>query len=204
MRVFLDNNLWNYFADNEIDLLYYFPRESYELLITTHGKYEILQLVKEDKKYVKEFALKALNSAVREDAIFGFYSDLFPKDHQRASGFGVGRFCDKSESVVRSELLSKYSTFEKRKESQILFKQEADIELATRSKNSPVITFDANKSGPLRYALDQGWQVISLDVDRSKSIDSENFMQEIVTAVEVKKHNQLGLMRHAAECGMRR
>jgi hypothetical protein len=187
VRVFLDNNMWNYLADNEIDLLHYFPSNSYELFITTHGKYEILQLVTEDKQYVKEFALEALKSIVREDAIFGFYSDLFPKEYQRASGFGVGRWFDKSESLVKSELISKYGTSKKRKESQILFKEEADIELAARSKNSPVITFDANKSGPLLYALNQGWQVVSLDVDRSRSIPSSEFMQEIVSAVEAKK-----------------
>lgn len=186
MQVFIDNNLWNYFADNDIDLLYYFPRGAYELFITTHGKYEILQMVNEHKEHVKDFALKALMTSVQEDAIFGFYSDLFPKEYQRSSGFGAGRFCDKSEALVRSELLSKYSTFEKRKESQILFKQEADIELAIRSKNNPVITFDANKPGPLRYALEQGWQVISLDFDRSNNVAPENFMQEIVSAVESK------------------
>ncbi len=186
MRVFLDNNMWNYLADNKIDLLYYFPRNSYELFITTHGKYEILQLVKEDKQYVKEFALEALKSIVREDAVFGFYSELFPKEYQRSSGFDVGRWFDKSESLVKSELTSKYGTSEKRKESQILFKEEADIELAVRSKNSPVITFDANKSGPLLYALNQGWQVISLDVERSRNISSSEFMQEIVSAVDAK------------------
>jgi hypothetical protein len=187
VRVFLDNNLWDYFADNDIDLLYYFPKEAYELFITTHGKYEILQLVKEHKEYVKDFALKAFTTSVQEDPIFGFYSELFPKEYQRSSGFGAGRFCDKSEASVRSELLSKYGTFEKRKESQILFKQEADIELAVRSKNNPVITFDANKSGPLRYALEQGWQVISLDVARSKNVVPKNFMQEIISALESKK-----------------
>lgn len=190
MRVFLDNNLWDYFADNDIDLLHYFPRDIYELCITTHGKYEILQLVKEHKKYVRDFALKALGTSVQEDAVFGFYSALFPKEYQRSSGFGAGRFCSKSESLTRSELLSKYGTSEKRKESQILFKQEADIELASRSKENPVITFDANKSGPLRYALEQGWKVISLDVARSIDVVPEKFMQEIVSAVK-QKHNQV-------------
>jgi hypothetical protein len=190
VRVFLDNNFWDYLADNKVDILYYFPKESYELLITTHGKYEIFQLISEDKKYVKDFALKSLESTVREDSIFGFYSDLFPKEYQRNSGYGVGRFGDKSEALVRSELFSKYGSSQKRKESQILFKQEADIELATRSKNSPVVTFDANKSGPLRYALNQGWHVISLDVDRSKSIASDDFMREIVAAIEAIKNNK--------------
>ncbi|MDC9729844.1 MAG: hypothetical protein PSN04_11045 [Methyloprofundus sp.] len=186
MRIFLDNNLWNYLADNEIDLMYYFPANRYELCITTHGKYEIEQLVNENKQYIKEFALDALISTVREDSIFGFYSDLFPKEHQRSSGFGAGRFIDESESLLRTKLVSKYGTLEKRKETQILFKQEADIELAWRSKNSPVITFDANKSGPLLYALNQGWKVVSLDVDRSRKIPSGEFMQEIVSAVEAK------------------
>jgi len=190
VRVFLDNNFWDYLADNEVDILHYFPKGNYELLITTHGKYEIFQMVREDKKYVKDFALKAFEFAVREDPIFGFYSDLFPKEYQRSSGYGIGRFCDKSESLVRRELFSKYGSFQKRKESQILFKEEADIELAARSKNSPVVTFDANKSGPLRYALDQGWQIISLDIARSKNIASDDFMREIVAAVDDTKNTK--------------
>jgi len=155
------------------------------MYITTHGKYEIEQMVKKDKQHVKEYALDALRgSIVREDAIFGFHSDLFPEEHQRSKGFGSGRFIDRSEQLLRDEFRDRYGTDVKRKETQILFNQEADIELAWRSKDYPVITFDAKKRGPLRDALDQGFKVVSLDLKRSTEVSSDDFMQEIVSKIK--------------------
>ena len=187
LRIFLDNNFWDYLADNNVDLLHYFPKNLYELFITTHGKYEIIQLCRNDKQYVKEYALNTLGAIVKEDAVFGFHSDLFPVEYQRASGFGSGRFAEKRENTIRAEIFAKYGLHEKRKETQILFKQEADIELAVRSIDHPVITFDTHKKGPLLYALENGWKVIPLDSNRCNIIPSDDYMNEIVAAIESKR-----------------
>jgi hypothetical protein len=82
---------------------------------------------------------------VKIDAVFGFYSDLFPEQYQRSSGFSKGRFSNTLEGEIRTSLLKKFGSPEKRKESQILFKEEADIELAVRSKFHPVVTFDGQR-----------------------------------------------------------
>ncbi|MFT7373922.1 MAG: hypothetical protein ACI9T9_002622 [Oleiphilaceae bacterium] len=188
VRVFLDNNMWDYFADNEVDINEYFPENEFDLAITTHGKYEILQ-IPEHRSNVKAYALKALESVVKIDAVFGFYSDLFPEQYQRSSGFSKGRFADALEGEVRSSLLKKFSSTEKRKESQILFKEEADIELAVRSKFHPVVTFDANKNGPLLDALNNGWKVIGLNLKESRESSVRSFMDNLVELLNYQKHN---------------
>jgi hypothetical protein len=188
VRVFLDNNMWDYFADNEVDINEYFPENEFDLAITTHGKYEILQ-IPEHRSNVKAYALKALESVVKIDAVFGFYSVRFPEQHQRSSGFSKGRFSTTLEGELRTSLLKKFGYTEKRKESQILFKQEADIELAVRSKFHPVVTFDANKNGPLLYALNNGWKVIGLDLKESQESSVRSFMNNLVELLNYQKHN---------------
>lgn len=187
MRIFLDNNMWDYFADNKVDLLSYFPKSEYELFITTHGKYEIFQISDNKRQYVKDYALEALKSIVKVDSIFGYYNDLFPIEYQRTSGYDVGRYPNENENEIRSELFAKYGTYEKRKKSQILFKQEADIELAVRSKDYPVITFDVKKNGPLLDALNNKWKIIALDLKRSKTIAVDKFMLEIILNIKNKR-----------------
>jgi hypothetical protein len=147
LRVFLDNNLWDYLAENQVNLLQYVPESKYELCVTTHGKYEIFQPFRKEKIYVQEYALNALQAIVTEDSVFGFYNSLFPCEYQRSSGFGSGRFSDKNEETARKRIYDKHGTQKQRKKSQILFQEEADIELAVRSINHPVVTFDAKKKG---------------------------------------------------------
>lgn len=156
LRVFLDSNFWDYLTDHQVELLQYFPKSQYELCVTTHGKFEVLQPFPEGKMYVKEYALEALKTIVTEDAVFGFYSDVFPVEYQRSSGFGSGRFSDVYENIARKSIYAKHGTQKRRKKSQILFQEEADIELAVRSINHPVITFDARKKGPLYDAYHEG------------------------------------------------
>ncbi|MFD1006773.1 hypothetical protein [Oceanisphaera ostreae] len=186
MRVFLDNNMWDYFADNKVDINEFLPENEYELAITTHGKYEILQ-IPEHRMHVKEYALKALDNRVKIDAVFGFYSDLFPVEYQRSSGFSKGRLSSDSEGEVRASLIKKYGSTEKRKKSQILFKEEADIELAVREKFHAVVTFDANKNGPLLDALNNGWKVISLNLKDSRESSVRLFMANLVERLDYKK-----------------
>lgn len=187
LRVFLDNNFWDYLAENQVDLLKYFPEIQYELCVTTHGKYEIFQPFREDKMYVKEYALDALQSIVTEDAVFGFYSDLFPREYQRSSGFGSGRFSEKNEEIARKKIYQKHGTQKKRKASQILFQEEADIELAVRSINHPVVTFDARKKGPLCDAYHEGRKIIFLDRERSRSLSVDEFMNGILRTIDDTK-----------------
>jgi hypothetical protein len=187
LRVFLDNNLWDYLAENQVNLLQYFPESQYELCVTTHGKYEIFQPFRKEKIYVQKYALNALQTIVTEDSVFGFYSSLFPCEYQRSSGFGSGRFSEKNEGIARKRIYDKHGTQKKRKNSQILFQEEADIELAVRSINHPVVTFDAKKKGPLYDAYHEGQKIIFLNRERSLDLSVDEFMNEILRAIHDTK-----------------
>lgn len=187
LKIFIDNNFWDYLVDNNLSLESYFPEARFSLYITTHGKYEIFQMP-ETCCVVKDYAQKYLDSGmVKEDTIFGFYSDLFPEEYQRSSGFGKGRFSTTEEQVVLRELLEKYGTIEKRHDSQILFKQEADIQIAARSIFHPIITFDSKKKGALNYISKNEGKVIFLSRKESESISPSKFMENLLTRIDAYK-----------------
>ncbi|PKG39750.1 hypothetical protein [Psychromonas sp. Urea-02u-13] len=187
MKIFIDNNFWDYLVDNNLSLESYFPKVRFSLYITTHGKYEIVQMP-ERCSTVKEYAQRNLHSGmVKEDAVFGFHSDLFPEEYQRSSGFGKGRFSTTEEQAILRKLLEKYGTIEKRHDTQILFKQEADIQIAARSMFHPIITFDAKKKGALNYMSKNGGKVVFLSRKESESISPSKFMRNLLRRIDVYK-----------------
>lgn len=186
MIIFIDNNMWDYLSINEINLTDHLPPDKYKILITTHGRYEIEQMKSEDSQKTKSYALSALGSLVFEDPIFGYKINTIPDNEQRNSGYGAGRHFTPCESYAFRILRERFWKGKKRKESQILFQEEADIALASRSIQYPVITFDAHKNGPLKYALEMGWNIIHLCHTHSKSIPPKAFMNDIVRKLEDK------------------
>jgi len=187
LRIFIDNNFWHYLFDNDLRLENYFPESCYSVYITTHGKFEILQMP-EHCSDLKKYAQKYLQSGtVKEDAIFGFRSDIFPERYQRSAGFGKGRFSTIEEQVILRDLLEKYGTNEKRNDTQILFKQEADIQIAVRSMFHPIITFDVKKKGALNYVSKNGGKVVFLSRKESEFIPPGKFMENLLTRLETYK-----------------
>ncbi len=157
----------------------------YKLCITKHGEFEIQQMPSSCDD-LKEYVRKYLEQYVKIDSIFGFYNPELPKDEQRYSGFGEGRFISDDESREYKDLSKKYGTSKKRKETQILFKQEADVALAIRAKNNVVLTFDV-KNGPLKEISGKGGKVIFLNVQESKNISSDRFMSALLSEIEKYK-----------------
>ncbi len=184
MNIFFDNNVWDYLYSKYVDIATYFPKSKYSLYITTHGKYEILQMPLRCNG-LRGYVEKALISLVREDAIFGYYNDFFPVEQQRLSGYDVGRYISSSELLLKRELFKKYGSTEKRKNSQILFKQEADIELASRSIEHTILTFDCKK-GPLLDAKNRGGKIIFLDRVKSEKLPVEMFMKEVISLIDTE------------------
>jgi len=114
MNVFIDNNVWNYFFENQIQIDLYFPKEEFKLFITQQGEYEVEQMPDSCaglKKYVKD----CLKIYVTVERIFGFYNPSLPADQQRVAGFDQGRFSSDRENIVRSDLHSKYGSQKKTK-----------------------------------------------------------------------------------------
>ena len=185
MNIYIDNNVWNYFFENDINLESYFPKNEFSLLITTHGRFEVQQMP-DSCLDMKQYIETSLSLYVSVDGIFGFYDPSLPDNEQRVCGFDQGRFTSLEESSIRSELQIKYGTKKKRKETQILFQQEADIELASRSTQGVVITFDV-KRGPLLEAKEKGGNVVMLSSNEASKLPVEQFMKKLLDAIKNKK-----------------
>ena len=181
-RIFLDNNMWDYFYRFKIDISHYFPEEKFTLFISKQGRYEIDQ-APSSKEEFKQFVYSHLTNTVNEDHIFGFHNDQLPDDEQRISGFGMGRFTSCEENQARDFLYQKFGTNDKRKTKNILFKQEADIELGALSMaNNIVISFDS-KNGPLKEASKCGGKVIFLNKEKSEETSVDKFINDLLSQI---------------------
>ncbi|MBM7454319.1 hypothetical protein HNR62_000143 [Oceanisphaera litoralis] len=137
-NIFIDNNAWDIFVDQNLDLSVELPPEEFNLKITREAEFEILQMPKEKREYVERYISQ---KTIKTDSFFGFYDESLPPNEQRNGGFDVGRFIDPEEArLIQGETIgpSKRPTG--------LLKNEADVSLAARSLHSFVITCDGKKA----------------------------------------------------------
>jgi len=177
MNIFIDNNVWDQLFLRNVDLNIYFPEDKYSIFVTSQGVFEVAQ-IPSTKKELKKYIEKYINDYVMEDSIFGFNDPNLPSDEQRVSGFGFGRFGSVVENRIRTKLASKYESTKKRKASQILSSQEADIELATRSIDNIVLTLD-KKAGPLKDAKELGGNVVFINLSEIEGLSADEFVNYI-------------------------
>lgn len=181
MNIFIDHNVWDQLFGRNVDLNACFPKDKYSIFVTSQGILELEQ-TPDTKLELKKYIEKYIKDHVVEDSIFGFNDPCLPSDEQRVSGFGLGRFGSPVENEIRSKLASKYGSKKKRKATQILYAQEADIELATRSIDNIVLTLDV-KTGPLRDAKELGGNVLFINLSEVDGLNSEEFVKYIKTKV---------------------
>ena len=175
-RIYLDNNVWDFAYQNDIDLMAYFPPHKFSLAISKHGRFEINQMT--NRPYtvgLKKYIFSLLGSDVEEVHTFGFKDSRYSDDEQRSSGFGVGGFSSAFENNERERLNALFGGQGKRKEGLILNKQEADIELGALSVHHYVLTLD-KKPGPLKSASENGGNVIFLN-ELSPALDPSVLQQ---------------------------
>lgn len=161
ITVYLDNMIWDFLFERNLDLAVELPSEEFSVLLTREAEFEI--------RPIPFDALKAFihatidRCAIRTDTFFGFYDPSLPEAEQRVAGWGTGRWASREEIAFIDQQKSRLGVT-KRKTN--LYGNEADISLAARSFQSVVLSMD--KTGPLNDAGLQGGTVVSLgDYDRS-------------------------------------
>ena len=153
--LFLDSNIWNFLHRRGLDLCAELPPEEFTLAITREGEIEL-----PDQGELRDYINGEIEKCgVKTDAFFGFYNPDVPMDKQRAGGFDFGRFATYEDIANMKKLAEKRPTGSARPNG--LYKQEADISLATRAFSSIVLTLD-KKPGPLKDAFLDGGKVIFL------------------------------------------
>lgn len=147
LQIFIDNNAWDVFFEESIDLVMELPSPDFSLHITREAEFEIPSMPQPKREYVERI-LKS--GKIHTDKFFGFFDASLAPEVQRVGGFGDlndpnvgGRFIEKTESdLIQSESASVGPGWRPTG----LLKNEADVSLAARSLHSVVLTCDGKKA----------------------------------------------------------
>jgi len=159
--IYLDNNVFDFLYEKQIDIVKEFSKDRFCLHITKEIKFEtepILDITKQ------QFIQSLIDKDIKITSFFGFFDDRHSSEKQRAGGFNIGVFSNKENESYRKELNEKFLK-EIKNPKHDLYKEEADIDLAVRSISNIVLTFDKKenkKKGPLNDAYEKGYKVVFL------------------------------------------
>jgi hypothetical protein len=161
--IFIDNNVFDFLFDKDIDICKEFPKENYNLYITKEVKFETEPIPNKEKS---AFIDNLLNKCITIKPFFGFSNPNHTADKQRAGGFGEGYFSTAENELFRKELNQQFPN-QKKNSKHDLYTNEADIDLAVRSIDSIVLSFDdkqgkGKSKGPLNIAFEKGYKVVFL------------------------------------------
>ncbi len=157
VKIFLDNNVFDFLYEKKIDIFQEFLKDGYEICMVKEVDFES-ELISDPNKC--EF-VRALKDKIILKQYFGFYDDRHESSKQRVGGFDNGEYMSCDEGVYYKELLSKFHKSDEKRKTD-LYKNEADIILAVRSIKNIVLTND-KKKGPLKNAFDKGYNIIFLN-----------------------------------------
>ena len=163
--IYLDNNIFDFLYETNIDIVHEFPKELFRLCITKEIKFETEPIQDIAKQ---QFIQKLIEKDIKIVSFFIFSDPRHPFDKQRGG-------CWDDDSAVwdddaeeneqyRAELNKKFLV-EIKNTKHDLYKEEADIDLAVRSIKNIVLTFDKKehkKKGPLNDAYEKGYKVVFL------------------------------------------
>lgn len=171
INVYIDNNVWDFLFERQLDLAVELPREEWRLCITRETEFEVSSI---PSKKLKDFiASTVAKCGIRTDAFFGFNDDGLPPDEQRVGGWDIGQWASPEEVAFAAQQKTALKT---KKRPTKLHQGEADISLAARSLHSVVLSLDA-KTGPINDAYKQGGRVVFLtDFDKS-GLSLANFIK---------------------------
>jgi hypothetical protein len=166
ISVTLDNNVWDFLYQSEVNLKNVFPRERFALFITREVEIET-EAIPPTKLGLREYIARSTEDANIQTAwTFGFDTGESPI---RRGTLGQSTFQSQLESDIRKELLQFIHATPK---GSGLHRNEGDISVALASFFSIVLTMEKGKAGPLQFARENGGQILqlSLNVDAAKHL----------------------------------
>ncbi|MCR6631388.1 MAG: hypothetical protein NVV74_15825 [Magnetospirillum sp.] len=153
ISVYIDNNVWDFLFDRNIDLSVELPREEFCICLTREAEFEIPPMPADKRAFVEEMVRAC---GVRTDAYFGFFDETLPSHEQRVAGFDQGRFATPEEVAF---LAQQRTPIGGKKRPSGLYKNEADASIAARAMArrfaSIVLSLDKDR-GPINRAYQQG------------------------------------------------
>jgi hypothetical protein len=157
----LDNNVWNFLYDRNIDLAVELPRERFAILITREVEIETLAIPAATKTALKQFIARTVaDCGIATTWVFGF--DSGGPGPQRYGGFDQGEWQSQTEREFYDAIRQQYLSNQSLKKS-LLNGNEGDAAVAARSFSSIALTCESpGKAGPLRFAAEHGGKILYL------------------------------------------
>ena len=186
ISVYIDNNVWDLLFELKIDLSTELPDDEFRLCLTREAEFEIPP-IPDEKIELKKFIIDSIERArVKTVPFFGFYDENLPASEPRFAGFDKGVFAEESQAkFIKHQCDKKKDEEEKNKGGKDkkrptgLFKDEADIAIASRSLIDVIITLDT-KNGPIRYAYQEGGCVVYLNEFKQSHLSLSDFIKSMI------------------------
>jgi hypothetical protein len=162
IAITLDNNVWNFLYDRNVDLALELPCDTFAIFITREVEIEILAIPATiSKSALKDFVARTItNCDITTRWVFGF--DAGGPGPQRYGGFDQGVWQAQTEGEFYEAIRKQYLTNRGMKKS-LLNGNEGDAAVAAQSFSSIALTCESpTKAGPLRYAAEHGGKIVHL------------------------------------------
>jgi hypothetical protein len=158
IAVTLDNNVWHFLSQKELNLALELPPDEFAIYIPREVEIEAEKTPVDVKGYI---ARTIADCGIKTTSVFGFAREA--SGHQRHGGFGQGTFQSQTEREFYAAISERFLVGRREKGSG-LTENEADAAIAAQSFFSIVLTCESRKvNGPLRYAADHGGKILYLD-----------------------------------------
>jgi hypothetical protein len=159
--------VWDFLFLKQIDLAMELPQKEFAIFITREVEIETLAIPATDpsKTALRDFIARTIAGCeTRTTSVFGFAGP----DPQRLGGFGQGTWQSQTEREFYAAIRERFLLGKSEKNSR-LTGNEGDAAVAAQSFFSIALTCERpNKSGPLRFAKENGGKVLYLeDFDQS-------------------------------------
>jgi hypothetical protein len=176
IAITLDNNVWNFLYDRNIDLALELPSEKFAIFITREIEIETSAIPTATKSVLKDFIARTIaDCGITTTWVFGF--DLGPPETRRYGGFGQGVWQSQTEREFYEAIRQQYLANKGMKKS-LLNGNEGDAAVAAQSFTSIALTCESPvKPGPLRYAAEHGGKVLYLADFAASGLSLRNYVE---------------------------
>ena len=162
IAITLDNNVWDFLFDRDIDLASQLPPDRFAIFITREVEIEKDHIPNDDsKKPLRQYIDRAIaTSNIETTSVFGFASE--GNGPVRVGGFGQGTWQSQTEREFYDAIRQPFLEGRGLRKSE-LSNNEGDAAIAAQSFFSIALTSEfPEKRGPLRFAAEHGGKVLYL------------------------------------------
>jgi hypothetical protein len=178
VAITLDNNVWNFLFNGNVDLVSELPPDRFAIYITREVEIETFAIPdRESKKELKDYIATTIAACgIKTTSIFGFAHE--GPGPQRHGGFDVGVWQSQTETEFYAAIRHRFLVGKSEKNSK-LFDNEGDAAVAAKSFSSIVLTCERpNKPGPLSFAAAHGGKVLYLHGFEQSGLTLREFIED--------------------------